>query len=147
MENVTLLESQKRELEKSMEAEKTHLESKIKSLSNDIARHATEKVRLEYEIKKRTADKVRAEQENQKLKEAEVGLRADAKLLRDDLNRAKNELAVLKSSSCPTDSELESLTKERDTLQDEVGRLQQLLQQAETAIDHLVNIQSTRASP
>ena len=97
-------------------------------------------------MKKQEADKIRVEKENEVLRETETTLRADATVLRDELNRVKSELVVLKSSDIPTDPELASLTQERDTLQGEVARLQELLQQAETAIDHLVKIQSTRGS-
>ena len=39
-----------------------------------------------------------------------------ANLLREELNRVKSELVVLKSTDIPTDPELASLTQERDAL-------------------------------
>jgi chromosome segregation ATPase len=147
--DVNRLKSEKAELEESnfaINKQKLHLNEKVKSLVADITRHATEKIKLEYEMKKQEADKIRVEKENEALKEVEATFRADANVLREELNRVKSELVVLKSTDIHTDPELASLTQERDALEGEVARLQELLHQAETVIDHVVKIQSTRGS-
>ena len=71
-------------------------------------------------MKKQEADKIRVEKENEALKEAEATCRADANLLREELNRVKSELVVLKSTDIPTDPVTDHVKVEFQTEKEDI---------------------------